>query len=84
MVMDRQSMAVREIGFYHPNEGRHYIYLTSEMTLEPGLLVLLYTNRWGIEKIFDETKNKFNQQKTWATSEAAKKTQAHFMCLATT
>jgi Transposase DDE domain len=82
VVMDRQGIQVREIGFYNPQDGLHYIYLTSEMTLEPGLLVLLYTCRWGIEKIFDETKNKFNQKKSWATSEAAKKTQAHFMCLA--
>jgi len=82
VVVDRRGIQIREIGFYNPSEGMHYVYITSEMTLEPGLLVLLYTIRWGIEKIFDETKNKFNQQKSWGTSESAKKTQAHFVCMA--
>ncbi len=82
LVVDRRGIQVREIGFCNPSEGMHYVYQTSEMTLPPGLLALLYTTRWGIEKIFDETKTKFNEQKSWATSEAAKKTQAHFVCMA--
>ena len=82
IVVDRRGIEVREIGFYNPETGMHYIYQTSEMTLQPGLLALIYTHRWGIEKIFDEVKNKFQEKKAWATSVAAKKSQAHFLCMA--
>lgn len=82
LVVDRRGITLREIGFNDPLRAQPYVYLTSEFTLEPGLLVLLYTRRWGIEKVFDETKNKFNQRKAWATSVEAKETQAHFLCLA--
>ena len=58
-----------------------YVYLTSEMTLEPGLLVLLYKTRWEIEKVFDETKTKLQEKKSWATSTTAKERQAHFVAL---
>jgi hypothetical protein len=46
-----------------PCDSKVYVYLTSEMTLEPGLLVLLYKTRWEIEKVFDETKTKLQEQK---------------------
>ena len=51
------------------------------MTLEPGLLVLLYKTRWEIEKVFDETKTKLQEQKSWATSVTAKEMQSHFVAL---
>ncbi len=58
------------------------LYLTSQMTLEPGLLVLLYKTRWEIEKVFDETKTKLAEKKSWATSATAKAMQAHFVAIA--
>ena len=81
VVQDRRGLRVREITFENPCDGKVYVYLTNEMTLEPGLLVLLYKTRWEIEKVFDETKTKLAEQKSWATSATAKEMQAHFVCI---
>lgn len=81
VVKDRRGLLVREITFENPCDGQVYVYLTTEMTLEPGLLVLLYKTRWEIEKVFDETKTKLQEKKSWATSATAKEMQAHFVAL---
>ena len=81
VVQDRRGLLVREITFQNPWDGQVYVYLTSEMTLEPGLLVLLYKTRWEIEKVFDETKTKLQEQKSWATSATAKAMQAQFVAI---
>ena len=78
---DRRGIKVREITFCNPCDGVVYVYLTSEMTLEPGLLVLLYKTRWEIEKVFDETKTKLQEKKSWATAPTAKQMQAHFVAI---
>ena len=51
------------------------------MTLEPGLLALLYKTRWEIEKVFDETKTKLQEKKSWATTTTAKEMQSHFVAI---
>ena len=79
--MLRLQGRLREITFCHPCDGQVYVYLTSEMTPEPGLLVLLYKTRWEIEKVFDETKTKLAEKKSWATSDTAKEMQAHFVAI---
>ena len=45
VVRDRRGLRVREITFANPCDGQVYVSLTNEMTLEPGLLVLLYKTR---------------------------------------
>jgi len=67
VVKDRRNIKMREITFCNPCDGEVYVYLTSEMTLEPGVLVLLYKTRWEIEKVFDETKTKLQEKKSWGT-----------------
>ena len=52
-----------------------------EMTIAPGLLARIYQMRWNIEKVYDAVKNKFHEQKAWASSPTAKSMQAHFVCL---
>jgi hypothetical protein len=81
VVTDRRGIRVREITFCNPCDGAEYAYLTSEMTLEPGLLALLYKTRWEIEKVFDETKTKLQEKKSWATTTTAKEMQAHFVAI---
>ena len=81
VVTDRRGIRVREITFCNPCDGAVYVYLTNEMTLEPGLLVLLYKTRWEIEKVFDETKTKLAEKKSWATTMTAKAMQAHFVAI---
>ena len=81
VVTDRRSIRVREITLPNPCDGEVYVYLTSEMTLEPGLLALLDQTRWEIEKVFDETRAKLVEKKSWATTPTAKEMQAHFVAL---
>jgi hypothetical protein len=80
-VSNRDGLVVREITYLNPCDGQVYVYLTTERTLEPGLLALLYKTRWEIEKVFDETKTKLQEQKAWATSATAKAMQAQFMAI---
>ena len=81
VLTDRRGIRVREIMFCNPCDGAVYVYLTTEMTLEPGLLALLYKTRWEIEKVFDETKTKLAEKKSWATTTTAKEMQSHFVAL---
>jgi len=72
---------IRRITWQDPDTGEVWQFLTNEMTLAPGLIVLIYRRRWDIEKAFDEFKNKLNEKKSWASSVAAKAAQANFLCL---
>ena len=73
---------LRRITWTDPGTGESWQFLTNQMTLAPGLIVLLYRRRWDIEKVYDTFKNKFDEQKSWASSATAKSAQAAFLCLA--
>lgn len=75
------ARVIRRITWMDPDTGDAWQFLTNEMTLPPGLIVLVYRRRWDIEKVFDEFKNKLCEKKSWASSVAAKAAQANFMCL---
>ncbi len=75
------SQALRCIRYRCPDTGTEYTFITSLTDVEPGIIAMLYKARWNIEKIFDETKNKLNQKKSWATSKNAKTIQALFVCM---
>lgn len=72
---------LRRIVYRDPAGGDRYIFLTTETSLRPGLIALLYLLRWKIEKVFDVFKNKLHQQKAWANGATAAHTQAHFCAL---
>lgn len=72
---------IRRITWTDPDTGETWSYLTNDMKLEPGLIVLVYRRRWDIEKSFDGFKNKLHEKKSWATSPVAKTMQAIFLCL---
>ena len=72
---------LRRITYTDPVEEVTYVYLTTEMTLPPGVPVLIYKQRWDIEKVFNELKNKFQEKKSWASGPIAKTAQAQFLCL---
>lgn len=81
LVGTSQGVFVRRITYHDPVEKITYAYLTSNHTLPPGLLVVLYKRRWDIEKVFDETKNKFQEAKAWASSPQAKMIQGQFIAM---
>lgn len=72
----------RRVGYIDPLSQIKYIYLTTEMTLPPWAIVLMYKQRWDIEKVFDELKNKLGERKSWSTNPVGKQAQAQALCLA--
>ena len=53
---------------YKTPEGKELIFLSNELTLEPGLIAFLYLRRWDEEKCFDTWKNDFSCKKAWSKS----------------
>jgi hypothetical protein len=51
------------------------------MKLPAWTIVLLFKQRWDIEKVFDEVKNKLLERKSWASGNTAKEMHANFICL---
>jgi hypothetical protein len=66
---------------YTDAKGTTYRLLTTEFKLPAWVIVLLYKQRWDIEKVFDEIKNKMLERKSWASGETAKTMHATFLCL---
>lgn len=66
---------------YTDAKGVTYRYLTTEMRLPAWVVVLLFKQRWDIEKVFDEVKNKLLERKSWASGKTAKAMHANFVCL---
>lgn len=73
--------SLRLICYVDPVTGKAYEFLTNEPDLPPGVLAELYRRRWHVEKVFDELKNKLAEKKAWATSLAAKQTQAQLLTI---
>ena len=65
-----------------PVSGQSYSFLTTEMTLAPGLIAFIYKLRWDIEKAFDEVENELAQKKAWDKQNTTKTQQALFITLA--
>ena len=66
---------------YTDAKGTTYKYLTTEINLPAWVIVLLFKQRWDIEKVFDEVKNKMQERKSWASGKTAKEMHANFICL---
>ena len=81
LVVTAQGVSLRRIVYRDTVSGVEYVYLTTNLKLPPGLLALLYKRRWDIEKAFDETENRFEENKAWASSANAKRIQALLICL---
>ena len=75
------ATTMRIIRYRDPESGVNYEFLTSVMDLEPGLIALLYLSRWRIEKLFDTTKNKLEETKSWAVGPVAQEIRAHLVAL---
>ena len=80
--MTSAGVLVRRVRWMEPESGQEFAFITSEMTLPPGLVAELYRARWNIERLFDETKTKLGEGQAWASSATAKKAQALFLCMA--
>ena len=72
---------LRRIVYIDPRDGTTYRYLTSEMQLPAHLIVIIYKQRWDIEKTFHQFKSKLFERKSWSSSTSGKASQAHAECL---
>jgi len=72
----------RRITYLDPETGTVFKFITTEMTLPPGIICLLYKQRWDIEKVYDEFKNKMDERKSWGSGDGSKTAHALFLCLA--
>ncbi len=81
MVSNCSGTMVRRVTYVDPVSGTKYYFLTNEFNIPPGLIAFLYKERWNIEKVFDEVKNKLHEKKAWATSYTAKCQQAKFIAI---
>jgi hypothetical protein len=81
LVSTSRGVSIRRIRYTDPVHATDYSFITTEMTLPPGIIAFIYKMRWNIEKVFDEFKNTFYQQKAWGKSSTTKCQQALFMVL---
>ncbi|MFT4638724.1 MAG: hypothetical protein ACI8T1_002047, partial [Verrucomicrobiales bacterium] len=81
LVLMSGEFTMRVVTYEDPETGKIWKYITSDLTLPPGVVVHLYRMRWNIEKVFDETENKLHENKGWGVSANAKRMQAEFTAL---
>lgn len=81
MVGNSSGSMIRRILYTDPVSGKDYSFITNEFTLPPGILAFIYKERWNLEKVFDEVKNKLHEKKAWAKSDTAKCIQAKLIAL---
>jgi len=76
------GQVMRRVAYSDPATMRTYRFLTTEMTLPPGLIAFIYKLRWDIEKAYDHAKNDLGENKAWTKSERGKVQQALFVTIA--
>jgi hypothetical protein len=81
LVGTSNSVLIRRVVYIDPVTNIQYSFITTEMTLPPGIIAFIYKIRWNVEKVYDEFKNTFFQQKAWGKSSTTKCQQALFMVL---
>jgi hypothetical protein len=62
---------LRRIVYRDPASGARFVFVTTELSLRPGLIALLYALRWKIERPTTSSKTNYIQQKAWATGATA-------------
>lgn len=72
---------LRRIHYRDPATGEEFIFITTDTTMRPGVVAMLYLLRWKIEKSYDVFKNKFRVHKAWSNGPVAALMQGHFMAL---
>ena len=72
----------RRVRYTCPVRGEEFSFITTETALPPGVIALVYKQRWDIEKVFDELKTKLGERKSWGSGETCKSAHAGFLCLA--
>jgi len=82
MVGFDNALHMWRVTYQDPENGAEFVFLTTDGTLQPGVVALLYRLRWKIEKTFNTFKSKLHLTKAWANGNTAQEIQAHFSALA--
>jgi hypothetical protein len=82
MVGFDNALPMWRVTYQDPENGAEFVFLTTDGTLRPGVVALLYRLRWKIEKTFHTFKSKLHLTKAWANGNTAQEIQAHFSALA--
>lgn len=72
---------LRRIRFTDPASGETYVFITTDSSLRPGVVALLYLLHWKIDMVYDVFKNKLFATKAWASGRTALLQQGHFQAL---
>jgi len=81
LVETSKGYEIRKICYINPFDGKHYTYLTNELSLPAWVHVLLYKHRWDIEKMFHQFKDKLNETRSWSSDNHGKQAHAIFLCM---
>jgi hypothetical protein len=81
MVGFDNALPMWRVTYKDPENGAEFVFLTTDGTLRPGVVALLYRLRWKIEKTFNTFKSKLHLTKAWANGNTAQEIQAHFSAL---
>ena len=81
MVGFSNALNMWRVTYKDPENGAEFVFLTTDGTLLPGVVALLYRLRWKIEKTFNTFKSKLHLTKAWANGTTAQEIQAHFSVL---
>ena len=81
MVGFDNALNMWRVTYQDPENGAEFVFLTTDGTLLPGVVALLFRLRWKIEKTFNTLKSKLHLTKAWANGNTAQEIQAHFSAL---
>lgn len=81
MVGFDNCLQMYRVTYRDPQTGTDFVFLTTDSTLSPGVVALLYRLRWKIEKTYHTCKSKLHLTKAWANGTVAQQLQAHLTAI---
>jgi Transposase DDE domain len=81
MVGFDNCLPMYRVTYRDQQNGADFVFLTTDSTLAPGVVALLYRLRWKIEKTYNTCKSKLHQTKAWANGTVAQEIQSHLTAI---
>jgi len=71
------------VHYRDPETAKLHVFVTTmPVSINPGLIALLYFKRWSIEKGYDNSKNNLKEKKAWSSDKNALNSQMRFTAMA--
>lgn len=81
MVGFDNCLPMYRVTYRDEHNGADFVFLTTDSTLSPGVVALLYRLRWKIEKTYNTCKSKLHLTKAWANGTVAQEIQSHLTAI---